>query len=54
MIWRWRYHRPQEWAIVLAGFAFQLKGPRARPLFSERNRIDCKVTQLAGGWRIVR
>ncbi len=30
-----------------------ITGPTNRPLFSERNRINCRVLPLEWGWRVV-
>lgn len=46
--------RQRGWFGVRVGKVYvSLRSPAHRALFSERNRVRCRVLPLRGGWRIV-
>ncbi len=43
----------QVFCIRARSMALLLKGPNATELFSERNRLGCRVLPLGKGWRVL-
>jgi hypothetical protein len=44
---------PQFVGVWIGDRYISLRGPKHMALFSERNRIKCRVVPLLGGWRLV-